>query len=170
MDRARPIAALSSRRRLLQRVGFGLLVLAIPPALSACDASRAASNRFTVQIIDSNPSGMTSGHAFSPSTIVVPQGATVFWHNLSNGVHTVTDDPAKAQNKSDAVLPKDGLAWDSGDINPGDTWSHRFDQPGTYLYFCRYDESEGMVGSVIVKSSRAATATSSGETSATNEG
>ena len=64
--------------------------------------------------------------------------------------HTVTDDPSKAAKPSDAALPSGTQAWDSGQLNGGQSFSHTFDTPGDYTYFCIPHESLGMVGRVTV--------------------
>jgi plastocyanin len=93
---------------------------------------------------------MTDALHFEPSQITVPLGASVVWTNTGAIQHTVTDDPSKAQNKSDAELPPGAQAWDSGNVDPGKTFEHTFTVPGTYKYFCIPHESAGMVATVIV--------------------
>jgi plastocyanin len=80
----------------------------------------------------------------------VPRGATVVWTNTSQTTHTVTDDPNKAANKSDAGLPQGAQTWDAGQLGPGATFSHIFDTPGQYTYFCMIHESQGMVARITV--------------------
>ena len=41
-------------------------------------------------------------------------------------------------------------AWDSGQLNGGQSFSHTFDAPGDYTYFCMPHESLGMVGHITV--------------------
>ena len=79
---------------------------------------------------------MTDALKFEPASLTIAKGTTVTWRNSSQMVHTVTDDPGKASNKADAALPSGAQAWDSGNLNPGQTFSHTFDTPGTYNYFC----------------------------------
>jgi plastocyanin len=74
----------------------------------------------------------------------------VTWRNTSQLTHTVTDDPAKATNQADAQLPSGVQAWDSGDLNAGQTFTHTFDVAGTYKYFCQPHEAAGMVGTIVV--------------------
>jgi nitrite reductase (NO-forming) len=79
---------------------------------------------------NSNSSG------FSPSVIVVVIGVnnTVVWTNNDNAPHTVTAS---------------GKVFDSGNMNPGDTFQYTFTTPGTYQYTCSYHP--WMKGTVIVK-------------------
>ena len=72
---------------------------------------------------------------YSPSTITVVIGVnnTVQWVNNDTAPHTVT-----ATDHS----------FDSGNLNPGDTWIYTFTKPGTYTYVCTYHP--WMKGTVIV--------------------
>ncbi len=93
---------------------------------------------------------MTDALRFEPAALTVRRGATVTWRNTSATMHTVTDDPGKAANKADAALPEGAQPWDSGNINPGQTFQHTFDTPGTYKYFCTPHEAAGMLGTINV--------------------
>jgi plastocyanin len=101
-----------------------------------------APTAFTVQ--------MTESLQFQPTELTVPRGATVTWVNSSSLQHPVTDDSSKAQNKSDAQLPRGAQGWDSGLIDPGATYQHSFDVPGTYKYFCIPHETAGMTATIVV--------------------
>lgn len=68
---------------------------------------------------------------FDPQDLTFPAGTTVIWTNQGFLPHTVTAD--------------DG-AFDSGTLNPGDTFQFTFDQPGTYPYHCRFHGGSGGVG------------------------
>ncbi|HYC12200.1 MAG TPA: multicopper oxidase domain-containing protein [Nitrososphaerales archaeon] len=78
----------------------------------------------------------TSSFGYSPATITVVIGVnnTVVWTNDDNMPHTVT-----SVNK----------IFDSGNLNPGDTYSFTFTTPGTYQYGCSYHL--WMKGTVIVR-------------------
>jgi plastocyanin len=76
---------------------------------------------------------------YSPETITIPVGTTVDWVNDERPKHTVTAD--------------DGT-FDSTTMAEGDTFSHTFTQPGTWLYYCRFHGdvgAVGMSGTIIVK-------------------
>ena len=134
------------RLGLLQLVG--LVVLCATVLLnSACGGGATASGSsggqpFAVEMNDANQ--------FRPADLTIPKGATVTWTNAGQVVHTVTDDPAKAINKSDAVLPSGAQPWDSGNVAGGATYSRTFDIPGQYTYFCIPHEALGMVGHLTV--------------------
>jgi plastocyanin len=68
-------------------------------------------------------------------TIEIKTGATVEWVNDDLTPHTVTSDSGGELN--------------SGSIDVGATWRHRFSQPGTFAYFCTFHRE--MKGTVIVK-------------------
>lgn len=127
---------------LLTRRGVLRLLFALgPPALLAACA-RFDEESFLVEMIE--------GNQFAPATVVVPRGGQVVWHNKDRLVHTVTADPALAQNPRHVLLPDSAPVFSSGDINPGDAWSYTFDVPGDYIYFCRYHESREMIGRITV--------------------
>ncbi|HSP07563.1 MAG TPA: cytochrome D1 domain-containing protein [Acidobacteriota bacterium] len=73
---------------------------------------------------------------FAPETVTIEAGTTVEWINSGTKVHTVTGD--------------DG-AWDSGSMEPGEKFSHRFDHKGTFKYYCVPHHDLGMTGTIIVK-------------------
>ncbi|HEY5684896.1 MAG TPA: plastocyanin/azurin family copper-binding protein, partial [Acidimicrobiia bacterium] len=70
---------------------------------------------------------------FVPASITVRVGDTVRW-KLESGTHTTTSSTD---------------VWDSDSMTAGDRFSHTFDQPGTYAYFCVFHP--GMQGSVVVQ-------------------
>ena len=72
--------------------------------------------------------------SFSPATVRIKAGQTVTWSNPSKLTHTVT-----------------GSGFDSGNVGPGGSWSHRFTKAGTYSYVCTPHAAAGMRGTVIVQ-------------------
>ena len=62
------------------------------------------------------------GFRFCPSPLRVQAGTTVTWTNDDNVPHTVTS--------------RTGPQFDSGSLAQGRSWSRRFDQAGTYSYYC----------------------------------
>jgi plastocyanin len=93
---------------------------------------------------------MTSDLKFDPYRVDIHSGQAVVWKNTSSVIHTVTADPNKAKNKDDVSLPEGAQAFDSGNIEPGQTYTHTFTFPGTYKYICVPHEEMGMMGEVIV--------------------
>jgi plastocyanin len=72
---------------------------------------------------------------FNPANITVTPGTTVCWTNRGQVAHTVTAT---------------GGAFNSGNMNPGATFSFTFNTPGSYGYLCAYHPE--MVGTVNVTS------------------
>lgn len=93
---------------------------------------------------------LTDQNQFQPPTLSVARGTTVTWTNSGRTPHTVTDDPSKAINKADSALPSGGQPFDSGLLNGGDTFTHTFDTPGEYSYYCTPHETLGMVAHISV--------------------
>jgi plastocyanin len=93
---------------------------------------------------------MTNDMAFAPAKLKIPVGTTVHWQNRSHDTHTVTFDPKRAKDPKDVELPEGAKPFDSGDVKPGDSYSHTFDVPGTYKYVCVPHEKMGMKGEIEV--------------------
>ena len=78
-----------------------------------------------------------SNSKFEPRTLRVKTGTTVTWEN-KEGVHTITADKG---------------AFESATLSAGQSYSHKFDKPGRYAYYCTFHGSKGghdMAGLVIV--------------------
>ena len=60
--------------------------------------------------------------AFDPRTKAIARGDTVEWTNSMGMEHTVTSD--------------DGSSFDSKEIEPGKTFSHTFNDAGSFPYHC----------------------------------
>jgi len=89
--------------------------------------------------------------AFNPPNATVAPGTTVTWVNNDQAPHTAT-----ANNG----------AFDSGTLQPGQSYSFTFDKPGTYAYHCNIHPD--MTATVTVSSaSGSASASSSGSASPT---
>ena len=92
------------------------------------------------------PQGVGSDTAltYSPATVTLVIGVndTITFTNKDTSPHTVT-----ATDHS----------FDSGNMKPGDSWTHQFTTAGTYTYYCVYHS--WMKGTIVVKSS---TSSSSG--------
>lgn len=103
--------------------------------------------------------GMTAV-AFKPTTFTVERGDEVVWYNNSARAHSITayDDgiPEDAEYFATGGYDSERAAleaWDgmSGSITTGESFSHTFEVPGTYNYFCIPHERAGMVGTVVVE-------------------
>jgi len=76
--------------------------------------------------------------SYMPQTLTIPAGTTVTWTNNDPTQHTVTWDDRSV---------------DSGLLAQGQTFTHTFDTPGTYGYFCipHGSPGAGMFGTVVVQ-------------------
>ena len=105
------------------------LAAALALALSAIPLAASTAGERGAQALDD---------VFRPEELTLAAGTTVTWVNAGRNPHTVTAD--------------DG-AFDSGDMAPGATFSHTFDRPGTFPFYCRYHGAPGglgMAGLVVV--------------------
>jgi len=89
--------------------------------------------------------------SFTPATVTIKAGQLVEWRNTSPITHSVSFDPSAAKTPRDAELPSGVQPFASGDIAAGDVYTHVFETPGTYRYFCTHHEGMGMVGTVTVR-------------------
>lgn len=89
--------------------------------------------------------------SFIPATITINAGEQVVWKNTSTYYHNVVDDPGRAINRVDVSFPSGTSAFGSALLQPGGTFYHTFDKPGTYHYVCVVHETGGMRGTVIVR-------------------
>ncbi len=70
------------------------------------------------------PAGVAAeikGFAFNPTTITISKGTTVTWTNRDSAPHTITSISG---------------AFDSGSLSQGQTYSHTFNEAGTFEYSC----------------------------------
>lgn len=72
---------------------------------------------------------------FAPDPVTVNVGDTVTWTNTGQATHTATSD--------------DGATFDSGFLNPGDSFSLTFTQAGVYTYHCNVHAF--MTGTITVQ-------------------
>ena len=90
-------------------------------------------------------SSKTTG-AFTPYPIIIKVGDTITWKNEDTTPHTVTSGSGPSDpNKGKDFDSSPGL---SSVIAPGSTFSNKFTQAGTFLYFCQLHPN--MVGEVGV--------------------
>jgi plastocyanin len=71
---------------------------------------------------------------FKPASVTLQAGSTVTWANKDDEPHTVVSDT--------------GL-FRSGAVDTGDTFSFRFDKPGTYHFSCSIHPR--MIGTIVVQ-------------------
>ncbi len=102
--------------------------------LVACSASPAAPASQSASAVS-----ITSAFAFEPAQISISRGASVTWTNTTpSTTHTVTSGaPDKPSNKFNHAL------------EAGKTFTVKFDEAGTFDYFCSIHTS--MRATVLVK-------------------
>ena len=98
----------------------------------------------TNAIGSSTPGCEDTNSCFDPNPVTIAMGGTVTWENVDNAAHTVTsgspaDGPDGVFDSSLIMAPMSGVV---------KTFSHTFDDAGTYDYFCMVHP--WMTGSVIV--------------------
>ena len=92
-------------------------------------------------VIDTDPAEVTAlDNSFRPENIEVAVGTEVVWTNKGRNEHN--------------VLHIDGDDWgvEVDDFRPGAAYSHTFDEPGVYRYYCSIHGTTdaGMIGTVVV--------------------
>jgi plastocyanin len=111
-----------SLRRLLLPYLSALLFCALGP----CVVHAAAAETPTIV--------MARDFMFAPTALTVPAGSTVTWTNKDDEPHTVVSDSG---------------VFRSAALDTNESFSFRFDQPGTYRYLCSIHPR--MVGTIIVR-------------------
>jgi len=95
-------------------------------------------------VVGDAPSGPTTvtvdmqDFVYNPKTITVKQGTTIVFVNRDAAKHTVTSDTEQ---------------FNSGDINSGQNYTLKLDEPGSYLYYCVFHGDKGgvdMAGTIEV--------------------
>jgi len=119
---------------------FGLLVIfsiiAVAPSAFADHTTATVTNAPGSSIPGCE---QTAAGCFIPSTVTIDVGGEVIWENADTMSHTITSGTAAGG--------PDGH-FDSSLVMAGSTFSHTFDEAGTFDYFCMVHP--WMVGSVVV--------------------
>jgi plastocyanin len=125
----------NSHVRRLRAAAIVALVLAVAgaPALAA-DAPPDTASAPTAQAAGAPGIVIARDFMFAPLTVTVPAGTTVTWTNHDDEPHTVVSDS--------------GL-FRSGALDTNESFSFRFDKPGTYHYACSIHPR--MIGTVVVR-------------------
>ncbi|MFN8594511.1 MAG: PQQ-dependent dehydrogenase, methanol/ethanol family [Thermomicrobiales bacterium] len=105
--------------------GDALWVFALDGTLGPVGAPPAPSSEVAASAVSVNQVNIVD-FAFNPGTIIVPPGTTVTWTNTGAQPHSATS----------TVSETNPVSFDSGILNPGQSFSFTFDKPGTYDYFC----------------------------------
>ncbi|MDO8688591.1 MAG: cupredoxin family copper-binding protein [Dehalococcoidia bacterium] len=105
---------------------FATAAAGLAPALST--AASGAAPALATAAAGVAPAGAVTdvtiqGFAFGPKTLTVPVGTTVRWTNKDSAAHTASASKG---------------AFDSGNLAPGQSFSFKFTQAGSYDYVCKY--------------------------------
>lgn len=99
-----------------------------------------AAGATTVKVIDTD---------YRPVTVTIAAGSKVNWKQIGDQPHSVTGVDGSFDSS-----PKCGPIDSDQCLGEGDTFSHRFQEPGEFIYYCRVHglpDGTGMVGTVIVE-------------------
>ena len=123
---------------------FGAAAVITLAAAAACFSDRSATGPATgtcrLPVDETVPGSVLvpiSGFAFRPAEVRVHVGQTVTWLNC--------EDDGTTAHTSHA----DDETWSSPLLSPGSTFSHTFEQAGTFDYHC--DPHPFMTGRVVVE-------------------
>lgn len=136
----------------MRRRAFLATVGASSVALAGClGASGSADAEYDI--------GMSTS-AFRPVEFAVAPGTTVRWYNTSKSSHTITaldgeipedaDYFASGGHESQDAAVAGWNRGQGGALEPGESYEHTFEVPGTYRYYCIPHEAAGMFGVVEV--------------------
>ena len=124
--------------------GIGIAAAVLIAAMPSTRTVAAGEPVVVVKMRDTPPS-------FDPRSVTIMVGDTVEWENAGNNVHHATDDSQMVIKGTDVRSPSGAATFDSGFMQPGETFTHTFTTPGVYKYVCAAHETSGMTGEVIVK-------------------
>ena len=86
--------------------------LAVLILVAGAMPSIAAAKTVEIKMTDTPPK-------FMPMSVTIQKGDTVEWINNAQSLHSVTTNPAVAQDPKDVSAPKDAKPFDSGFMPPG---------------------------------------------------
>ncbi|WP_082837727.1 plastocyanin/azurin family copper-binding protein [Haladaptatus sp. R4] len=141
-----------SRRMLLKATGTTV----VSATLAGCSSSQPEPDETpadTTVIVGAN-----GNYRFDPENLTITAGTTVAWEWKSNRHNIVVNKQPKDANWEGTPGGKGKLYHD------GYRYTHSFDVPGYYHYYCNPHRSIGMVGSVTVKESSKNGGTKTNET------
>ncbi|MCU0494392.1 MAG: plastocyanin/azurin family copper-binding protein [Chloroflexaceae bacterium] len=105
-----------------------------------CDLDGAMQSEVVVEPAQSQPAVGMNNRQFSPASLTIQAGQTVTWTNNEALPHNIT-----AADRS----------FSSANLTQGQTFSRRFDSPGSYSYLCTLHA--GMTGTITVQAAGGST-------------
>jgi len=112
-----------NRRAYIVLTVVGMMILGAMETFGPSLADTADSTRITVK-----------DFMFNPTPLTVKAGSTVTWTNMDDEPHTVVSDTGMFK---------------SGGLDTNETFSFKFDKPGTYHFTCSIHPR--MVGTIVVQ-------------------
>lgn len=128
----------------LGTIGLGVII-AVAVSIGVRLRSAAASTPLVVIKMIDMPA------TYEPAVVTIKVGETVEWKNVGNSVHHASSDPSTAVNPAEVSNPPGAKPFDSGFLQPGQSFTYTFTIPGTYKYICAPHETSGMLGEVVVR-------------------
>ena len=128
---------------------YTLIVLGVLPLVSI---AYAADYIVDIPYGSFNPELNTPAEVwYDPPVIAITVGDSITWYNDDREGHTVTSGEGSGRFgwMSDNFGTPDG-EFDSDRFMPGESWNHKFEEPGTFSYYCTIHP--WMEGVVIVES------------------
>ncbi|HLA22325.1 MAG TPA: plastocyanin/azurin family copper-binding protein [Nitrosopumilaceae archaeon] len=108
----------------LEKITMGL---AISVFALLVQNQEALAERVTINEEGDNPSCKSDKSCFLPSNMMIQQGQDVVWYNDDSSIHSIITQ--SQQFGSSGII-------NSGNILPGESYSHRFDESGYVNYYC----------------------------------
>lgn len=127
--------------------------------LVSCGGDSQDSEATTIETVPANGEVITIqalDNSFRPFDFEIAAGTEVIFDNRGRNDHNILPDTVKDDAGLTALLASDTspTAWGvaSPDFVPGDTYSHLFNVPGTYNYYCSIHGAPGagMYGTLVV--------------------
>ena len=127
--------------------------------LVSCGGDSQDSEATTIETVPANGEVITIqalDNSFRPFDLEIAAGTEVIFDNRGRNDHNILPDTIKDDAGLTALLASDTspTAWGvaSPDFVPGDTYSHLFNVPGTYNYYCSIHGAPGagMYGTLVV--------------------
>ena len=127
--------------------------------LVSCGADGQDSGVTTIETVPANGEVVNIqalDNSFRPVDFEIAAGTEVIFDNRGRNDHNILPDTIKDDAGLTALLASDTspTAWGvaSPDFVPGDTYSHLFNVPGTYNYYCSIHGAPGagMYGTLVV--------------------
>jgi len=125
-------------------IGLGIVVVVAVSIGVHLRSAAASTPPIVVKMIDMPAT-------YQPALLTIKVGQTVEWKNVGNSVHHASSDPSTAVNPSEVSNPVGAKPFDSGFLQPGQSFTYTFTVPGTYKYICAPHETSGMLGEVVVR-------------------